>query len=68
VKAFAVKRIKNSTANGMMVKSVDTADLKSAARKGIRVRVPVIPRPTYELISASVASVECRREKSGWKS
>lgn len=27
----------------MMVKPVDTADLKSAARKSVRVRVSVIP-------------------------
>jgi len=28
---------------GMMVESVDTADLKFAARESIRVRLPVVP-------------------------
>ncbi len=35
---------RESERDGTMVESVDTADLKFAARKSIRVRLPVVPK------------------------
>ena len=35
---------RESERDGTMVESVDTADLKFAARKSVRVRLPVVPK------------------------
>ena len=45
----------------MMVESVDTADLKFAARKGVRVRVPLIPSiwPLFQGLFLSLSACGC---------
>ena len=41
-----------ATESGMVVESADTADLKSAVRKDVRVRLPAIPKNISFILQA----------------